>query len=78
MTRIKVKKISFFPVLIYGSESWALNNRVKPRLPTFEMQMHILIKGLKRRDQIRNTETRRRVSIRTLTDVVEVGLAIKR
>ena len=61
------------PILLYGSESWALTTKTKSKLQAAEMKVLRLIKGVNRRDRLRNDQIRADLRVQPLLNVVEEG-----
>ena len=57
--------------LINGSELWTLNERNKSKVKAMEIRFIRRIKGITRRDRIRNTEE---LNIVSIEKVIEEGL----
>jgi len=66
----KVYRTVVRPVLIYGSETWALKRREEERLERTEMKMLRWIFGLMLRDKKRNDDIRRILGVSCITDKV--------
>lgn len=58
-TKMRLYHTLVEPVLLYGSECWTLRKEDERRLLVVEMSWLRRIKGISRRDKIRNTTTRR-------------------
>ena len=69
-TKVKVYETLVLSVLLYNSETWALKESTKKKLRVFEMSCLRKIKGVTRRNRVRNTEIRRELKVET--DVVEI------
>ena len=59
------------PILLYGSESWALTNKTKSKIQAAEMKILRVIKGVTRRDRLRNVDIRDELGITSILDIVE-------
>ena len=59
------------PILLYGSEAWSLTTKTKSRLQAAEMRVLRLIKGVTRRDRLRNISIREDLKVTPLLDEVE-------
>ena len=59
------------PILLYGSESWALTNKTKSKIQAAEMKILRVIKGVTRRDRLRNVDIRNELGITSILDIVE-------
>ena len=59
------------PILLYGSENWSLTMKTESKLQAAKMRMLRLIKGVKRRDSIRNVNIREELQVRPLLDEIE-------
>jgi hypothetical protein len=69
-TKVKVYETLVLSVLLYNSETWALKESTKKKLRVFEMSCLRKIKGVTRRNRVRNTEIRRELKVET--DVVQI------
>ena len=67
---MKVYETLVLSVLLYNSETWALKESTKKKLRVFEMSCLRKIKGVTRRNRVRNTEIRRELKVET--DVVQI------
>ena len=59
-TKVKVYETLVLSVLLYNSETWALKESTKKKLRVFEMSCLRKIKGVTRRNRVRNTVIRMR------------------
>ena len=59
------------PILLYGSETWALTERLKNKLQAAEMRTLRLIYGITKRDRVRNVEVRRQLGVDPLILEIE-------
>ena len=70
-TKMNVYKVIFRPILTYGSESWILNNRQKSKLQAMDMKYLRKVKGVTRRDRIRNEDVRTELQIQSVLEFIE-------
>ncbi|CAH1987605.1 unnamed protein product, partial [Acanthoscelides obtectus] len=61
-TKMTVYRTVFRPILIFGSESWVLTNRQKSKLQVIDMKYLRAVKGVTRKDKIRNEVIREELS----------------
>ena len=59
------------PVLLYGSETWTLTTRTSSQIQAAEMRVLRMIRGVTRRDRIRNEEIRERLRITSVLKIIE-------
>ena len=69
--KIIVYKSILKPILLYGSEIWSLTTKTESRLQAAEMRVLRLIKGVTRRDKIRNTQIRQELNVLPLLEDIE-------
>ena len=69
--KVIVYKSILKPILLYGSENWSLTTKTESKLQAAEMRMLRLIKGVTRRDRIRNVNIREEFQIRPLLEEIE-------
>jgi len=69
--KVIVYKSILKPILLYGSENWSLTTKTESKLQAAEMRMLRLIKGVTRRDRIRNVNIREELQIRPLLEEIE-------
>ena len=70
-TKMSIFNSIYCPTLIYGSESWSLDNRDKSRLQASEMKFLRRSIGKTKRDKIRNTRIREEVKTESLEKKIE-------
>jgi Reverse transcriptase (RNA-dependent DNA polymerase) len=70
-TKLNVYKSIFKPILTYGCESWVLTPQQRSKLQAAEMKFLRRIKGVTRRDRIRNTQIREELNIQPLMQYIE-------
>ena len=68
-TKVKVYETLVLSVLLYNSETWTLKENIKKKLRVFEMNCLRKIKGVTRRDRVRNTVIRSELKVEV--DVVQ-------
>ena len=61
------------PILMYGSEIWSLTSKTELKLQAAEMKVLKLIKGVTRRDRIRNVNIRGELNIILLLEDIKRG-----
>ena len=59
------------PILTYGSEAWTLTSRTRSKIQAAEMRVLRMIKGVTRRDRMRNDEIRRELGVVSILEMVE-------
>ena len=59
------------PILLYGSEAWSLTTSTESKLQAAEMQVLRTIKGVTRKDKIRNTTIRTELHVPPLLEEIE-------
>ena len=70
-TKLSIFNSIYCPTLMYGSESWTLENRDKSRLQATEMKFLRRTFGKTKRDKIRNTTIRDRAKTISLEEKIE-------
>ena len=70
-TKISIFNSVYCPTLIYGSETWNLDNRDKSRLQAAEMKFLRRSIGKTRKDRIRNTRIREELKTESLVNKIE-------
>lgn len=71
--KITIYKTILRPLLLYGHECWTLTVPSKSRIQAAEMRVLRLIKGVTRRDRIRNENIRRELGVKSILTVIEEG-----
>ena len=59
------------PILLYGSETWTLTAKTRSKIRATEMKVLRGIKGVTRRDRIRNTNIREELGIMDILELIE-------
>ena len=59
------------PIVLHGSECWSLTTRTESKIQAAEMRVLRTIKGVTRRDRIRNTAIRAELKVEPLLDTIE-------
>jgi len=59
------------PVLLYGSETWTLTQKLKSKIQATEMRVLRLIYGVTKRDKIRNDTIRESLKVESILSVIE-------
>lgn len=70
-TKIKVYKAVYRPILTYGCETWVLSEREKSKVGAAEMKYLRRVKGVTRRDRIRNDDIRAELNIKSVQEYIE-------
>lgn len=70
-TKMVVYKTIFRPILTYGSESWVLTNSMKSKIQAIDMKYLRRVKGITRRDRIRNDSVREELEIEPIHNAIE-------
>lgn len=68
---MKVYKVIFRPILTFGCESWILTDRNKSKIRAVEMKYLRRVKGVTKRDRIRNEVIREELNIESVEDFIE-------
>jgi Reverse transcriptase (RNA-dependent DNA polymerase)/Endonuclease-reverse transcriptase len=71
-TKLKVYKAIFCPILTYGSESWILTQNIKSRLQATEMKYLRRVKGITRRDRVRNEAVREELNVEPIMTKIKI------
>ena len=70
-TKMSVYKTVYRPVLSYGSESWTLTRPLKSKIQAVEMKYLRKVKGITRRDRVRNEQVREELNIEPIISTIE-------
>ena len=70
-TKLTVYKTIFRPTLIYGSESWTLNETLRSKIQATEMRYLRKMKGITIMDKISNDKIREELEIESILEKVE-------
>lgn len=70
-TKMIVYKTVFRPILTYGSESWILTSRLHSKIQALDMKYLRRVKGISKRDRIRNDVVRQELGVESILEVVE-------
>lgn len=70
-TKLSVYNTVFKPILTYGSESWILTNQMKSRIQATEMKYLRRVKGITRRDRVRNEAIRKDLKVEPVVKTIE-------
>ena len=71
--KVKIYITVIRPVLIYGSEAWALRRKEEAKLERTEMRMLRWIMGVSLLERLENDDIRRMAGIVKITEVIRVG-----
>ena len=69
--KITIYKTILKPVLTYASECWALTTKTKSKVQAAEMRVLRLIRGVTRRDRLRNDRIRKDLGVTSVLEEVE-------
>ena len=65
-TKLSVYRSIYCPILTYGCESWVMTNTMKSKLQAAEMKYLRRVKGITRRDRVRNELVRSELKVEPL------------
>lgn len=70
-TKLRVFKSIYRPILTFGCESWNLTKKQKSQIQAAEMKYLRRVKGITKRDRIRNIEIRNDLEIQPTLEFIE-------
>lgn len=70
-TKMKVFRAIYRPILTYGCESWVLTQPDRNRIQASEMKYLRRVKGITRRDRIRNVQVREELKSQPVAEFIE-------
>ena len=70
-TKVNVYKTIYRPVLTFGCETWNLSKAEKSRIQAVEMRYLRRVKGITKRDRIRNEIVRDELDVESILDFIE-------
>ena len=62
------------PILLYGHESWILTKKLKSKITAADMKVLRLVKGITRRDRLRNADIYEEVKIKPIIETIQTDL----
>ena len=65
-----IHKTILRPILLYGHESWVTTKRLDSRIQAADMKALRLIKGVTRKDKIRNVDIYEEFHIKPIVDLI--------
>ena len=69
--KLEIYRTMLKPILLYGAESWVLDTRAQSKLQGAEKRVLRAIKGVTRRDRVRNLDIRRELRVEPLLEEIE-------
>ena len=69
--KVTIYKTILRPIVTYGSESWTLITATKSKIQVAEMQVLRLIKGVTRRNRLRNKDIRKELDVKSILQHIE-------
>lgn len=70
-TKMVIYKVIYRPILMFGSETWVLTRGQRSRVQAAEMRYLRKVKGITRRDRIRNEIVREELEIQAISTKIE-------
>ena len=59
------------PILLYGHEYWILTKKLKSKITAADMKVLILVKGVTRRDRVRNADIYEEFKIKRIIETIQ-------
>ncbi len=59
------------PILLYGHESWILTKKVKSKITAADMKVLKLVKGVTRRNRVRNADIFEEFKIKRIIETIQ-------
>ena len=69
--KLEIYRTILRPMQLHEAESWALNARAQSKLQGAEMRVLRAVKGVTRRDRVRNLDIRRELRVEPLQEEIE-------
>ena len=69
--KLLIPMIILRPILLYGHESWILTKKLKSKITDADMKVLILVKGVTRRDIVRNADIYESVDIKPIIETIQ-------
>ena len=69
--KITVYNTILKPIIMYGCEAWSLTTKTESKIQAAEMRVLRLVKGVTRRDRVRNVNIRGELGVEPLLDTIE-------
>ncbi len=64
------------PILLYGHESWILTKKPKSKITAADMKVLRLVKGVTRRDRVRNADIYEAFKINPIIETVQTDSSV--
>ena len=64
------------PILLYGHESWILKKQLKSKITAADMEVLRLVKGVTRRDRVRNADIYEEFNIKPIIETIQTDQLI--
>ena len=71
--KIRIYNTILKPIIMYGSEVWVLTTKTGSAVQVAEMRVLRIVRGVTRRDRLRNKDIRRTLQLEPVLDVIERG-----
>jgi hypothetical protein len=70
-TKIVIYQTILRPILLYGCEAWTLTTAMKSKVQAAEMRVLRLIKGVTRKNRMRNDDIRKELGVKNILQYIE-------